>query len=172
MASLADILRRFRFHGVPGPPGALGVPADRTIEVARELEPVFDALDGVQRRATTLVAAAESDAARLRSEASQRARGILAEARAGAGQARADAASSHLALAASERARLEAAARSEVERIEGVSAERMPQACRLLVEQVLSSLAGERRPAPSRRTRPGAGRAIEEGGAGSSGHRR
>lgn len=171
VAALADILRRFRFHGVPGPPGALGVPADRGTEVARELGPVFAALDDVQCQAHQLVAAAQSDAARLRAEASERARRIVAEARAGAGQARADAASSHLALGATERARLEAEARSEEERIAEVAAERMPAACRLLVERVLWSLAGER-PLPARaRAGAGAGQSGERARATGSGHR-
>lgn len=146
VAGLADILRRFRFHGVPGPPGALGVPADRAAEVARELEPVFAALDGAQRRARHLVAAAESDAAHLRSEGIEQARRIVAEARAGAGRARADAAASHLALAATVRARMVAAARSESDRIGDVTAERLPVTCRSLVERVLTSLAGGRPP--------------------------
>lgn len=154
MAGLADILRRFRFHGVPGPPGALGVPADHAAEVARELEPVFAALDDAQRRARDLVAVAESDAAQLRSEGIERARRIVAEARAGAGPARAEAAASHLALAATERARLVAAGRSESDRIARVTAERLPVTCRSVVERVLSSLGDEH---PLSRGRTGSG---------------
>jgi hypothetical protein len=37
MASLRDILGRFRFRGVPGAPGVAGVPADRGREFDAEL---------------------------------------------------------------------------------------------------------------------------------------
>ena len=66
VAALSDILRRFRFHGVPGAPAVVAVPADRAAEVESELAPVFATLDAAQRSSRELVAAAQSDARRSR----------------------------------------------------------------------------------------------------------
>jgi hypothetical protein len=44
MASVKDILERFRPAGAPGALAAVGVPSDRSAAIAAELAPLFDAL--------------------------------------------------------------------------------------------------------------------------------
>ncbi len=137
-SSLGEILRRFRVHGAPGAPAAVGVPADRTGEVEAELEPVFAALEDSQRQSVDLVAAAERDAAGRRADAVAEGHRIVAEARLQQGAARSGAASAYLARAGVERAGLLAAARMEADRIGRVRAERTPALVDDVVQRVLA----------------------------------
>ncbi len=113
----SGILRRFRFHGVPGAPSAVGVPVDRAAEIAVELAPVLAALDETQRRAGQIVAGAGAQAARRRAGALAEAGRLVAEARAGAEVARATALAEGLATAEEERLRLLDAGRAEADRV-------------------------------------------------------
>ena len=74
LAVLGEILRRFRFHGVPGSPVAFGVPTDRVAELNSEVEVVFAALQDNQRRAVALLAQADVEVARIRSTGAEQAR--------------------------------------------------------------------------------------------------
>lgn len=140
VVALSEILQRFRFHGVPGAAAPTGVPVDRTRDIEDELAPVFAALDGVQRRATALVAGAERAAALRRATAVEEADRIVASAWSAAIAARADAAAATLGVAAQERDSLLVAGRVEVERIGRVAEERMPAVAASAVQRVLASL--------------------------------
>jgi vacuolar-type H+-ATPase subunit H len=136
MARLGDILRRirFRFHGVPGAPSLVGVPADITAELEVELAPVFAALAATQQEAARLDAEAGHAASQQRAEAHERARRLVAAAQDDAERVRAEATAGSLAVAAEERRRVLAAAEAEADRIARVAAERTD----VLVEQVVA----------------------------------
>ena len=138
MTALGDILRRFRFHGVPGAPGMAGVPADRTAELEAELTPVFAALEEAQRQTAASVAQAEGEAAEQRSAAHAEGRKLVAEARAGAASARVAAATRRLALAEAERATILADAEREAARVERTAAQGTPALVERVVEHILS----------------------------------
>lgn len=138
MATLGEILRRFRFHGVPGAPAVFGVPADRAVELEAELEPVFAALDLDQRRAADLAESSAREAARRQTAALEHGRRLVADASAAAGTERAEAAAALLAHSAVERDRLLAAARMEAQRIGRVAAERTPALVNETVRRVLA----------------------------------
>jgi len=142
--ALGEILRRFRFHGVPGAPAPAGVPAERGEELDAELLPVFSALENAQHLAADVAAAAARDAARRRADAVEHGRRLVAEARARAGAERAEAAAVYLARAEAERDQVLAAAQTEVDRIDRVAAERMP----VLVDEVVRRVLALREPAP------------------------
>ena len=61
---LGELLRRFRFLGVPGAPASAAVPVDRGALRAAELAPVLAALQAAEGEAAGIVARAEQDAAR------------------------------------------------------------------------------------------------------------
>ena len=138
MAAVGDILRRFRFHGVPGAPAPAGVPVDRTAEIEAELTPVFSLLEAAQFRATALVEEATAETAHRRAAADEQARAILAEARSQADAARAESAAVRLAQAEGQRRALAEGARHEVERIARVCADRTPELVEELVRRVFS----------------------------------
>lgn len=141
--AISDLLRRFRFHGVPGAPAAAAVPTDRTRDIEAELAPVFAALDHVQRRAIELRATAQGDAARRRSETVRDCRRIVSEARADAGAAQAAAAATCLAQMQRERGALLAAGREEADRTARVAAQRMPDLVDQAVRRVFSSVSAD-----------------------------
>ena len=138
MAAVGDILRRFRFHGVPGAPAPAGVPVDRSAEIEAELSPVFSLLEAAQIRATALVEEATAETARRRAAGAEQARRILVQARSEADAARAESAAVRLAQAEGRRRALAVGARHETERIARVSAERAPELVEELVRRVLS----------------------------------
>ena len=138
MAAVGDILRRFRFHGVPGAPAPAGVPVDRTAEIEAELAPVFSLLEAAQHRATELVEGATADAARRRAEAAEQARFILAQARTEAEAARIESATVRLTQAQREARAFADQARLEAERIARVSSERTPELVEEVVRRVLA----------------------------------
>jgi vacuolar-type H+-ATPase subunit H len=139
---LADFLYRFRFHGVPGAPSAAGVPLDRTAAVQDELAPIFSLLEDARRRAAAVVAEAEQQADQRRTEASVRALRIVSEAQARTSAVRAETVAVRMAVADRDRSALVAAAEAEVDRIESVTAERLPGVVQELVDQVLATGAG------------------------------
>lgn len=126
MASLSEILRRFRFHGVPGAPVIVGVPADRRQQIEAELTPVFAALADAQRTHDELIEQASAEAQRVQAAARDEARSIIEVARRDAAAARAEAAASRLTEAQSECQETLARARSESQRIVSVAEQRMP----------------------------------------------
>ncbi len=153
MPSVGDILRRFRFHGVPGAPASVAVPSDRAAVFRTELEPVFQALDGAQRDAVAIAAGAEHSALLRRAGAAEEAQRIVAEARAGVVAARDEAAAAELAQATVECAHVRAAGQTEAARVARVAAERMEALVELVVVHVLETAgaarAGRRQHGPS-----------------------
>lgn len=133
MASLSEILRRFRFHGVPGAPAVVGVPADRTEQIEAELLPVFAALADAQRANDELVAQAQVESQRRRTVARQEALSIMEAARRNAATTRSDAAAARLREAQAECTETLDRARSESQRIVSAAEERMPA----LVEEIV-----------------------------------
>ncbi len=156
VAAVGDILRRFRFHGVPGAPAPAGVPVDRTAEIEAELAPVFALLEAAQVGATTLVEEATADTARRHAAAAEQARALLVEARSQADAARAQSAAVRLAQAQGQSRALAEGARREVERIALVCAERTPHLVEELVRRVLSlgELTDWTAPGPTRNPTP------------------
>ncbi len=138
MASLGQILRRFRFHGVPGAPAAFAVPADRAAELEKELQPVLSLLDATQRRAAVLVRRAEREADRQRASGLEQARGVVTEARTRARSARAETSAALLSRSATEHMTLLNNAKLEVDRIERLAAERRPALVKRVVGRALS----------------------------------
>jgi vacuolar-type H+-ATPase subunit H len=143
VASLGSILRRFRFHGVPGAAG-FGVPVDREAQLDTELLPVLALLDAEQRHASALVVEAEREA-RVRTDAAEvEAQMIVAEACAQADAARAEAVARILEDAARECVYMIAAAQVEIERIALVAADRTPRLAAEIVQQTLGLSASPR----------------------------
>ena len=147
MAALGDILRRFRFHGVPGAPVLVGVPADRNAALRAELTPVFAALEDAQRGAAQLVAAAEHDAMERRTAALEEGRRLVAEAYAGSAAARTEAADARLSVAEAECRTVLADGHAEARRVGRLAAERTDALVDLVVGHVmeLAALAEEPR---------------------------
>lgn len=75
-----DFLSRFRPAGAPGSAARAAVPADRTRELADELEPVLALLDSTDAECQQIVARAGQEAARIRAAARADAERIAAEA--------------------------------------------------------------------------------------------
>jgi vacuolar-type H+-ATPase subunit H len=138
VAALGEILRRFRFHGVPGAPSSVAVPADRPAELERELAPVFAALDDAEAAARAILDRALREADRRRAEATDAAMRAVAEANASAAAARSESATATLEVAETTRTRLLEAARAEAERIADQSAERAPALVEKVVAHVLA----------------------------------
>ena len=138
MATPSELLRRFRFHVVPGAPAAVPASVDRAGELAAEAAPVFAALDEAQTAAAAIVARSERDAAAARTRALEHGQRLVADARAGCAAARVGAAAQLLADAAGERERVLAGGRAEADRIGRVAAERMPALIDEIVQRVLA----------------------------------
>ena len=92
MATPSELLRRFRFHVVPGAPAAVPASVDRAGELAAEAAPVFAALDEAQTAAAAIVARSERDATAARTRALEHGQRLVADARAGCAAARVGAA--------------------------------------------------------------------------------
>lgn len=138
MAAIGDFLRRFRFHGVPGAPTAVGIPTDHATELEHELAPVFAALDDAQRRAAAIVPAAEEAAATRRAEASAEGRRLVAVARADAPAARAEAFAARMAQTEVEVRQVLDAGEAEATRVTSVATERLPALVDRVVAYVLA----------------------------------
>ena len=82
MSRVRDVLHRFRPSGAPGAATAAGVPVDRAVEAAAELEPVFALLEETQRECADILDRAGLDAAATRARDAERARAVLASGRA------------------------------------------------------------------------------------------
>ena len=138
MPSVGDLLRRFRFQGVPGGPAPAGVPADRTRAFEAELEPVFSGLEAVQRRVEQMVQEAEAECALRRSQGSEQSRQVLERARAEAEVARVESMTALLARAEDRERVLLAEAGEAAERIDRIAAQRVPGLAEELVRRVLA----------------------------------
>ena len=138
MAAVGDILRRFRFHGVPGAPALARMPVDRSRELEIELAPVFSVLEPAQRRAREVIQETSAEAAQRRAEWASHAKRLLEQARSDAVTARAEAASGLLAQAEGQRRALIIAAREEALRVSDLAARRTPTLVEEVVQRVLA----------------------------------
>lgn len=136
---LTELLRRLRQGEVPGAPTAGGVPRDAAAALEAELDPVFARLADTERAADESGADGRRRVERVRAEAAERARTLIAD-------ARARAPGEQNAAAASRRARADAAievvrrdAAAEAARIEDVAAVRVAQLIADLVQRVLAN---------------------------------
>jgi hypothetical protein len=75
-----QFLGRFRPAAVPGPAAAAGVPADRRVEAAAELAPVFALLADVETEIAAITADGAEQARRIRRDAERTAAAMAAEA--------------------------------------------------------------------------------------------
>lgn len=89
-----QFLGRFRPAAVPGPAASAGVPADRRVEAAAELAPVFALLADVETEIATITADGAERARRIRGDAEGTAAAMAAAAESTARPIRAAAAGS------------------------------------------------------------------------------
>ncbi len=126
MPQWRDFLERFRPAGTPGAAAQGGVPADRIADTAAELEPVFMMLDDAQAEAARIRRCAVEHADAIRQDAGRQAAEIVAEARAQAEVARAEAAARSRALAVTESTGMAVERHRELEELRARAAARMP----------------------------------------------
>jgi len=126
MPQWRDFRERFRPAGTPGAAAQGGVPADRTADIASELEPVFLMLDDVQAEVTRNLRRAAEQADEIRKDAGRKAAEIIARAQAQAGTARAEAAAQSRALTAADNTRMAAERDQELEELRARADARMP----------------------------------------------
>ncbi|HEU0240823.1 MAG TPA: hypothetical protein VFR11_16305 [Micromonosporaceae bacterium] len=117
MATLRDILQRFRPSGAPGAAGAAAVPADRRARAEAELEPVFAALAPTVARCAEIRRVGAALAAGHTARATQHADAILADATRAESGERADAGARVRASLAAEFAAIDAAAARESDQV-------------------------------------------------------
>jgi vacuolar-type H+-ATPase subunit H len=139
---LGELLRRFRFLGVPGAPAAVGVPVDRHAVRAAELAPVLQALHDAEAEAAAIVARADHDAARRQERAAVRAHSIVAQASDQAGTVRAEATASRLTEARERSAQMVDEALREVADLDRRAAARSSVVVDELVSRVLATGSG------------------------------
>ena len=142
MPRARDFLERLRPVGAPGAAGPAGVPADRSAEVAVELQPVFAALADVEAELRRERDAGREEAAQRRRRASERAAEILAGARGAAQAERAAVATTLRYQADAAAADAQAAAEREAAQIHRRAARRLPALVATVVDRVRADLAG------------------------------
>ncbi|QKV90602.1 hypothetical protein HUT19_01495 [Streptomyces sp. NA02950] len=140
MAGLRDFLLRFRPVGSPGRASPGGVPADRTAELAAELEPPLALLEGAEDEARHIRNSAAREAAAKRRAAERRAEEIVEHARDRAREVRATSAARVRRDAETEAAELLATAQREAAAVRRRAEERMPalldRVARLVAEDI------------------------------------
>lgn len=141
VASLRDLLQRYRPVGTPGAAARPGVPADRAAEVATELEPVLALLAATEDEARRLRAEAREQAHRIREQAAREAEDLVAGARERAAEVRARSAADARAAAAPDGELLVEAARDEAHRMKDRAAALMPEYVDRAVATALSGIA-------------------------------
>jgi hypothetical protein len=114
-----DFLNRFRPVGAPGAASRTGVPADRTAEVAAELDPVLALLAGTEAECARLIEAAERESNLIAGEASAQAAQILADGHARALVARGEAGARVIAAARAQVAEVERSATTRARAMRG-----------------------------------------------------
>lgn len=153
MPRVRDLLYRFRPSGTPGAATAAGVPADRTVEAAAELEPVFAQLAETERQCAEIMARGRADADAIRARDSETARSILATGRALVPAERATAAARARDLGRAESRATLVAGQREVEQVHVQVEESLPE----YVERVVASVRSLLEDAPrAAHHRPGA----------------
>ena len=158
MAGFRDFLMRFRPAGPPGPAAAGGVPADRSAELAAELEPPLALLEETEAEARTVREEAAKEAARRRQAAERTATDIVEQARARAQDVRERSASRTRDATEAEATELLAAADRDAAALQRRVQHRMPALVERAVAAVVKDLAApgdERREGGSPRWAPG-----------------
>ena len=143
MLRARDLLARFRPVGAPGAAAPAGVPADRVVELSRELRPVFDELAEVQQQCTDLRSAAAAEASARRDRGAAEARAIVAAARLDAQAQRTDAAARVRQEVERDSALTVAAAEQEAVEIRRRVAERLDDHAARVVAAVAHVIASE-----------------------------
>jgi hypothetical protein len=146
MARGRDFLARFRPVGTPGAAAPAGVPADRVVEAAAELEPLFAMLADTEVRAESIRASADQRIAESHRLAAERATEVLAQARLRADAERADASARARAVADQEAAQELAAAEAQAALIREAANERMDAQVAEIMTAVQERLARLERP--------------------------
>ncbi|USX53935.1 hypothetical protein [Lentzea sp. HUAS12] len=127
MASLRDLLQRYRPVGTPGAAARPGVPADRAAELATELEPVLALLASTEDEMRRLREEARAEAHRIREQAARQADELVTTAHDRASEVRAQAAANARAAAAPDGTLLVEAARENARRIRERATVMMPE---------------------------------------------
>ncbi|MEU2158303.1 hypothetical protein ABZ532_25390 [Streptomyces sp. NPDC019396] len=158
MAGFRDFLMRFRPVGLPGPAAAGGVPADRSAELAAELEPQLALLQGAEAEARRVREQASAEAVRRREAAERMAAEIVDRARAAAPRVREQSAARIHDATAAETAALLAAAERDVAALRDRVEHRLPSLVDRVVAGVIEELSApddERQEGGSPRWAPG-----------------
>jgi hypothetical protein len=145
MPRARDFLARFRPVGTPGAAASAGVPADRVVEAAAELEPLFAMLADTEAKAEGIRASADQLIAENHRLAAERATEVLAQARLRADADRADASANARAVADQEAAQELAAAEDKAARIQESANELIEVHVAEIVAAVRKRLAGVER---------------------------
>ncbi|MEU9760331.1 hypothetical protein [Streptomyces sp. NPDC047985] len=104
MTAFRDFLMRFRPAGSPGPAATMGVPADRSADLAAELDPVLSCLEQAETEAQQIREAAAQLAEQNRRAAADKAAEIVGLARTRAREVRMESAANTYGLAKTEAA--------------------------------------------------------------------
>jgi vacuolar-type H+-ATPase subunit H len=140
VASVDEILRRFRFLAVPGAPAPAGVPVDRAAALESELAPVFASLEPWERRVREMTEEAASRAVDIRAEGTRRAQALLAAGAAEAARASASSASAVLAEADEKAGSILDIARHRARRVPSSTDERVVALAAEVVRRVVGEL--------------------------------
>ncbi|WBO62194.1 hypothetical protein [Streptomyces camelliae] len=142
MAGFRDFLMRFRPVGLPGPAAAGGVPADRTAELAAELEPQLALLQETEAEARRVRERAAAEAVRRREAAGRTATEIVDQARAAAPRVRQQSAARIHDATAAEAAALLAAAERDLAALRDRVELRLPALVERVVAEAVEDLSG------------------------------
>jgi cell division septum initiation protein DivIVA len=140
---LRDFLDRFRPAGAPGAAARAGIPADRSRELATEVDPVLALLDGVGAERERIILQARRDAGQVMTAARAEAAAITADAGQRAQAARDEAARRVLARAKDEAASAVAGAVRDAARTRELARQRMPSLVELAIGLIWQLQAGE-----------------------------
>jgi peptidoglycan hydrolase CwlO-like protein len=140
VASLRDLLQRYRPVGTPGAAARPGVPADRAAEVATELEPVLALLADTEDDVRRLHEQTREEARRIREQAAREADDLLAAAHERTSEVRARAAADARAAAAPDGELLVEAARENARCVRKRAAALMPEYVGRAVDVALSTV--------------------------------
>ncbi len=142
MSQARDFLGRFRPAGAPGSAARAGVPADRARELAAELEPLLALLDGTYAECERIIEAARREADRITTEADAEVAAIGQEAGRKARAARDEATAGVLAQARAEAQEAAAEARQQALRVRRLAQRRLPVLVAAAADQVRAGTAG------------------------------
>lgn len=141
MPQVRDFLSRFRPAGSPGPARA-GIPADRRSQLAAELEPLLELLDGPDADCAEIIAAARRDADEIIAAARNDATALVSDAGHRAAEARGQILRDTVAAAQAEAANVTAAAAAEAAVTRDLAGQRLPALAEQAVAMIRELAAG------------------------------